>query len=216
MFAFSELQQERFLIHLADCHSWHKHLSLIKGGNFKITYDVNAGQNYPTQHPILPFENDFEGYQKAFGQLIFFWKNFDDINFHSDWQSSDFTEAELKDKYNLAWDAVLFPYLSADFVEAINFYKSDFEDICNGKEHEEKLKLTHIYHLHCEKENYWQTILTDEERELVVLDTKLNLSTNIQSYLDIEIELTILLRELRQKEINKVRDAIIKLRKNSR
>jgi len=199
-------------MHLADCHSWHKHLPLINGGQFIITSDVNAGRNYPTKHPNLPFGINCEGYQEAFGKLMFFWKSFGEPIFQSDGLCNGLSETELNDKYNLTSNIILFPYLSSDFIEAIHYHKTNLEAISNEMEHEEKQKLTYIYNLHCIKENYLQTKLTDEERELVVLDSKLNLSKNMRKYFDVETELLILLEELRQKEIEKIRKAIDKLR----
>jgi hypothetical protein len=212
MTGFKEDQKERFIKHLTNCHSWHKHLSLLNGGQFIILLDERAGINYSSEHPKLPFGNTFEGYQVAFGQLTYFWKNYDEILFRADGESEVYSEAEITLKFKHIYRIQLFPYLSDDFSEVINFHKNDFNKIIRGEDHEESVGLKKIFTLNEKLNEYWQDILTEKERDSIVAE---DFSTeNSKRYNSIENEIYKQLKLLKQKEINKISNAIEKIKED--
>ena len=208
MIGFTEEQKERFIIYLTECHSWHKHLSLLHGGQFLIILDKNTGTNYPEKHPLLPFGNTLNDYQKAFGHLTYFWKDFKDFYFKTDGKSENYTEDDLVKKYQSVSKVQLFPYISNDFSEAINFHNADLDKIFQGQEHEESVILSKILLLYNSMNEYWETILNNEERDLVVSDNIENESTKLSQYKSIENQLVSYLNQLKQKEVTKIRMAI--------
>jgi hypothetical protein len=62
-------QQRRFVEHVSKAHSWYKHIPLLTGGRFVVFLASDAGEDYATQHPALPYGNDTAGYRRAFGHL---------------------------------------------------------------------------------------------------------------------------------------------------
>ncbi len=211
MRGYSKEQKERFVLHLTECHSWHKHLSLILGGKFILALDKKAGLNYPLNHPKLPFENSYKGYQKAFGNLTYFWESNNDNLYFNDYETKSFTEIEIEKKYKLISKVVIFPYISNDFFEAINYHKNDFENIIQNEKHLENKRLKTIYTLSNSLELLWQNVLNNEERNSIISENIKIESTAILKYLSIEKEMFTNLEVLKNKEIEKVKMAIKEL-----
>jgi hypothetical protein len=69
----SRKQHQDFVRHLRDVHSWYKGLPLLTGGKFIVFLAPDAGEDYPSQHPRLPYGNTVEGYRRAFGYLDYMW-----------------------------------------------------------------------------------------------------------------------------------------------
>ncbi|MGV3610623.1 MAG: hypothetical protein ACO1N0_06730 [Fluviicola sp.] len=165
MIPFTPEQKERFIEHLCNCHSWYKHLSLIKGGEFILFLDEEAGLDYPSHHPVLPFGNSQAGYRKAFGFLTYCWKTEEEIYYHRDDGKKIYTQAESTSELNDAVRIQLFPYLSDEFLEAIPFHESDFEQIILEKTHEGYECLSRIFLLKEKQTKYWREVLTEEEQD---------------------------------------------------
>lgn len=113
----TSLQYEQFANHLANAHSWHKHLSLRHGGHFIIFFHPSAGSIYPTQHPSLPFGNHTEGYRKAFGYLSYMYVSNAHRKLHYSRDDEDtFREGEVvvqvSEEALRTSSFVLYPYIS--------------------------------------------------------------------------------------------------------
>lgn len=129
------LQYERFANHIADVHSWYKHLSLRYGGHFIVFFHPSAGQTYPTQHPQLPFGNDTEGYRKAFGHLSYMYVSNARLKRHYSRDDEDtFREGEVK--VEITEDLlqktcfVLYPYINHNGFDSIfNVFHTRQQDI---------------------------------------------------------------------------------------
>jgi len=67
-------QHQAFVNHLCDVHSWYKHLPLLTGGEFVVFLTPDAGLDYPSEHPRLPYGNTPDGYRRAFGYLDYMWR----------------------------------------------------------------------------------------------------------------------------------------------
>lgn len=102
-------QAHRFILHLMEVHSWYK-ARLLGGGDFLLFLAPDAGENYPLEHPSLPFGNHAAGYQRAFGYLDYLW----------DWSGDGFRRdngvvpvlpMELWEHAHF----VFFPYVSSHF-----------------------------------------------------------------------------------------------------
>lgn len=206
MQSFTEEQKSRFADYIADSHSWHKHLSLLNGGQFIITLDENSGSGYPTMHPKLPFGNTMAGYQEAFGKLVFFWKTYDEVYFQTDGPISNLTFEEIRLKYPVFKQLTLFPYISADFCEAINFHRGDFEKLTTTH-HQQKDLLRSVYESQARLDFLWQHVLTENERESIS-DEKAFTSENSETYLTIESKMAEHVQQLRQFELDKIKNTL--------
>ncbi len=209
MIPFTEEQKERFVVHLTTCHSWHKHLPLVNGGQFIFTTDRDSGLGYPTQHPKLPFGNNMSEYQKAFGQLIYYWKTEKEQFFQTDGQLPQITLADIELRYHSFSSVNLFPYLSYDFEESISFHREDINKL-EILGHEQKDILQSIHNKKVELDSIWQDLLTEDERNTI--DNKTNFNTNnINTYISLERKMNEQLKSLREFEINKIRTALNKI-----
>lgn len=204
---FTSEQKERFINHLADCHSWYKHLSLIDGGLFIITVDKDSGENYPSLHPKLPFGNSREAYREAFGNLTYLWKLPDDMYFYSDDRDHNYLQ-EYIESIEMKSTFKLYPYVSVDFIESIDFHEPDFIDIIKNMNHEESEVLGNIFNQYREYNDYWSNILTEEEQELIFSDESVRYNSRIRKYLSMEQRISVLVERLREKEILKISNAI--------
>lgn len=203
-----------FAAHLVQCHSWYKHLSLEDGGHFIIVVDPNAGAHYAAEHPRLPFGNSPDGYKKAFGQLAYFWKNFDEAVYQSDTSSGVYTEEDITGEFLEFIKIRLYPYMSDAFSEAINFNKHDFDRIVQGQPHEAAAELIKLYNLHAEMDSLWQKTLTEEERAWIANERSGKQPTlNMKRYAYCEAEFAQLLMQLHAQEVQKIEKAIITLLK---
>lgn len=212
MIGYTEEQKERFVIHLTECHSWYKHISLIQGGEFVLVLDKKAGLKYPLNHPKLPFGNSIYGYQKAFGHLTYFWKTNGDQLYFNDYETQPYTKIEIEKKYKFLSNVNLFPYISNDFNEAINYLKSDFENIIQNEKHLETKTLKTIYNLSNSLDFLWQNELNNEERDCIISEN-ININNAVVSkYLSMEKEMFTNLEILKNKEIEKLKMAINKIK----
>ena len=200
---FTPEQKERFIEHLSGCHSWHKHLPLLTGGKFILFLDEQAGSDYPSQHPALPFGNSPEDYRKAFGLLTYCWKTEPGIHYHRD----DSGEIDPDNGVQIQ----LFPYLSGYFLEAMQFHQSDLEQIIREKTHEGVERLSRIILLEQKQRKYWNEILTDEERE--GYSKEIVNTIHGKEYEAIELELVHELELIQLQEKEKISNAIDKLGK---
>lgn len=129
------LQYERFADHIADVHSWYKHLSLRFGGHFIVFFHPSAGLTYPTQHPRLPFGNDTEGYRKAFGHLSYMYVSNARLKRHYSRDDEDtFREGEIKveitEELLQQTCFVLYPYINHNGFDSIfNVFHTRQQDI---------------------------------------------------------------------------------------
>lgn len=206
MIPFTPEQKERFIEHLSGCHSWHKHLSLVTGGKFILFLDEQAGLDYPSQHPVLPFGNSPEDYRKAFGLLNYCWKTEGDTCYQRDDLREMYPEATMNSRFGKQVHIQLFPYLSDNFVEAIAFHQAGFEQIIREKTHEAHERLSRVNQLQQAQLKYWNEILTDQERNAYsqeIADT-----LHAKEYQSIELELVHELEGIQMQEKEKISNAI--------
>lgn len=108
-------QHREFVAHLRDVHSWYKHLPMLSGGRFVVFLAADAGQDYPTQHPSLPYGNTVEGYRRAFGYLDYLWC-VDSEPFDRDGGEPVALPPELVAQCSF----ILYPYVSGEFYWSIH------------------------------------------------------------------------------------------------
>lgn len=110
------LEQHRaFVQHVRNAHSWYKHLPLLEGGQFAVFLAPDAGQEYPTRHPLLPLGNTQQGYRDAFGYLSYAW-SVDGGPFYRDGGGRDWRAPAFEDD----WRFVLYPYVSDEFYWSVH------------------------------------------------------------------------------------------------
>ncbi len=213
----TEVQLKLFAQHIANCHSWYKHLPLITGGSFVVFLDINAGINYPNFHPKLPYGNSAEKYKEAFGCLNYCYKT----NSKESWQFDN--NSIVKNPFvadnigfsNYMLDKCsfkLYPFISEEFVETYEYHKNGFEKIRNGEYHPYGKQLLKLEKLHFKKVQLWEN-LTEEEMETIISISdysvyKSSISDKMNDYINAEEEELGLLEQLRFEENKKIKTAL--------
>lgn len=221
---FTPEQAERFIKHVAECHSWYKHLSLLHGGEFIIVAAPEAGRNFPSEHPRLPFGNTKKGYQKAFGLLGYYYSCSPGEPFFCEWGSPSlyevspsYTREEVFQIHPQHRSIRLFPYVSCEFGEAITYdcHKDDIEQILHGYEHEKREILISLYKKVTESNAIWQE---NAARDKSWYDTDWKtrnpdtLTPEQVRFLKLNAEINLLCGELHDAEVKKIREAVNGLR----
>jgi hypothetical protein len=212
---FTDEQGNRFIEHLTECHSWYKHLPLIEGGEFIIFLDNNAGKDYPTQHPSLPFGNTEILYKKAFGKLNYYWKKGDN-NFSADGKNDSKTRAEIEKEIDNFEYIRLYPYISGNFFEAIEYeiHQEDCKKIINGLQHEMSNELISLITTTKKLNDIWKR-MSDDEMDLIIKEENKIRNSNVLEYNEIQIEQIKILTILQQREINKITRAVFNLQRTT-
>lgn len=137
----SQEQHRKFVEHLRDVHSWYKHLPLLTGGKFVVFLAPDAGEDYPSQHPHLPYGNTIEGYRRAFGYLDYMWSA-EDCPFSRDGHCSGIFETQLviiPTELMECCEFVLYPYVSNEFYWSV--HEAAIKSLHAGASHPEKAKI---------------------------------------------------------------------------
>lgn len=215
---FSGEQAERFVEHLTCCHRWYKHIPVLEGSEFIIVIDPDAGINYPTEHPRLPFGNTQEGYQKAFGRLNYFYCFGSDDTYHSDCRySSDlifesFRRHDIVRRFELHQPCRLFPYIAWEFDDVLSVWSEGIDRIIRGFEHERGGELIRLRDAILQRDGFWRNEMSDAEREQFVDEYEQyddeSLTVNIRQYKRLEDAVLEIQQKLRAGELEKMRQAV--------
>lgn len=157
-------QITRFCQHVANAHSWYKHLPLLTGAEFTIFLNPNAGKAYPSMHPKLPFGNHQSGYQQAFGQLDYIWKILTESVIGHDGGNIESIVSLLHDTEKTA-TITLYPYIANEIYWSI--FEKEIEQLKKGFDHPDRQSILDAYHAEEALENFWEE-LNDADREIVV------------------------------------------------
>jgi len=222
------LQYERFAVHIANVHSWYKHLSLRFGGHFIVFIDPTVGNVYPSQHPKLPFGNDTEGYHKAFGYLSYMYVSNARLKRHYSRDDEDtFREGEAKvqmtEELLEQTSFVLYPYINHNGFDSIfNAYIDRQHDIQALQKGEYSLPHQALFLEFMQ--NYEQSEqaygdLSDQETQLLwkpqvnLVEGIMETSMGLQNYEFLEKQTEKVYQQLRQIEYEKIVLALKNLRK---
>ena len=198
----------RFVYFVIDVHSWYKHLPLFTGAPFTFYLEQNLDREYPSVHPKLPYGNNAEAYEKAFGQL-FFKYIIDDTERYLFSSKSYLHDAK---QHSGTVTVVLYPYCHIEFENGFSLMEDDFEKIMRGEPHENSKLLINYFNLLTEKEHSWQK-LNEVERQRVLdfEDSDFDSSTEMKTvlpYFAISNKLESVRKQLQAFEISKIKNAI--------
>ena len=224
---FSQEQAERFVDHLAECHSWYKHIPLLDGSEFIIVVDPDAGRNYSEVHPRLPFGNTKEGYQKAFG-LLNYYSGYDN-EYSSDCNDSMetagdevFSFEEIAGRFPLYQRIRLFPYVGGAFTDVFSCWSDALDKIVQGHEHEKRDNLIRLGYAVLREQYYAQFEMPGQQmvpgfEHLVEKTDRLtpDEKKRYKKYYQLREMIRSINGELRDGEIEKIRQAVKKLQKMS-
>jgi len=114
-------QRHEFVAHVCWAHSWYKHLSLLRGAEFVVFLDAEAGVGFTEENPRHHYSwRTTEEYRRRFGFLNFQWRDAPDAPWDREGSGSP---ARLPDELTRRCSFTLFPYVSTDFnaLEAISY-----------------------------------------------------------------------------------------------
>lgn len=172
----TDAQLQRFIQHLQGAHSWYKHLPLLTGGTFVVFLAPDAGRDYPTEHPSLPFGNTVEGYRRAFGYLDYLWR-IDGEPFSRDSgkrlttfpRALTYAPVELPDDFLQHFSFVLYPYIAHEFYWSV--HQEAVQQLCDGEaEHPQRALILELVALEEAREEAEAKMTEEEEEELFVYD----------------------------------------------
>lgn len=180
----------RFCQHLANAHSWYKHLPLLTGAEFTIFLNPNAGKTYPSMHPKLPYGNHQSGYQQAFGQLDYVWEILTESVIGHDGGNIEDIMPLLHDVEKTA-TITLYPYVANEIYW--NIFEEEITELKAGLDHPDRQAILYAYHSNNALENCWDE-LNDLDRETAVklydISTadipSMNISADLRNYLTLE------------------------------
>lgn len=119
-------QYDNFVEHIANAHSWYKHLPIWQGTPFTLFFDPNAGSGYTEENPRPHYSwKTTEEYRKRFGSLAYRYgmesRTYRDghtdtvmtlNNLHKRFQ---YSPADLEDKIIESCTAKIFPWIHSRF-----------------------------------------------------------------------------------------------------
>lgn len=183
-------QITRFCQHVANAHSWYKHLPLLTGAEFTIFLNPNAGKTYPSMHPKLPFGNHQSGYQQAFGQLDYIWKILTEPVIGHDSGNIEGIVSLLHDTEKTA-TITLYPYVANEIYWSI--FEKEIEQLRKGLDHPDRQAILDAYNINEAFEKCWGE-LNDLDRETAskLYDISpanipsMNISADLRNYLKLE------------------------------
>jgi hypothetical protein len=114
-------QCQEFVAHVCWAHSWYKHLSLLRGAEFVVLLDAEAGAGFTEDKPRYHYSwRTTEEYRRRFGFLNFQWRDSPDASWYREGGGSP---ARLPEELLRRCSFTLFPYVSSDFnaLEAISY-----------------------------------------------------------------------------------------------
>lgn len=193
-------QHQRFVKHLKDVHSWYKHLPLLTGGVFVVFLAPDAGTDYPTEHPRLPFGNSVEGYRQAFGHLDYMWQ-IETESFHRDGAEP----AVLPDEFVQEFSFVLYPYVAGEFYWSI--HEEAVTELHQGKaQHPAKELILELATVDDQLEQAQQKITYEEWKMLVYEDeqTSVELTPEQREFLVLFRKSRKLYKQLQTQEVEKI------------
>jgi hypothetical protein len=220
----TESQSEAFVVHLADAHSWYKHLPLLGGAEFIVFLDPRAGQDNHLAHPWLPQSqptggawkpNTVEVYRQAFGHLNYLWRASPFDPYDTDGRNP-FEDPLPAPEYFLAEIGrfTLYPYVACEFYWCVH-KEALFAMEC-GAYHPRAQLVLEAFAANSEHEKIWRE-LAAEERELArQYDDSLHLNMPIPEvvmrYRSAEHRYYELMAELQASEMNTIRNHVLGLR----
>ena len=160
----TDAQWQTFLVHLAEAHSWYKHLPLFNGGEFVVFLAPDAGESYPMKHPKLPMENTTEGYRRAFGHLDYIWRSRSHESYVRDGDSAPHLDEELLKTGRFQ----LYPYISAEFYWSV--HEADVARIRNGAEHPNAAAILEAYDAEQRMDQSWGELSESERNTILGID----------------------------------------------
>jgi hypothetical protein len=123
----SAAQRREFAAHVCSAHSWYRHLSFARGGQFVVFLAADAGTGYSATAPRMHYSwKTTREYRRRFGHLDYLWRDAADGRFARD--AGD--PPRLPDEVWSCCTFTLYPYASADAnaIEAIG-YRTHEEDL---------------------------------------------------------------------------------------
>jgi hypothetical protein len=214
----TDSQCDAFIAHLADVHSWYKHLPLLGGSEFIVFLDAQAGRGYPLEHPRLPTSrtpegnfkpNTIEAYRSAFGHLNYLWRQSPLDSIDSD--GGYLFETPIVE-YFLAelGRFTLYPYVSGEFYWS--FHKNAVTAIHNGAYHPMAELILRAFTANSQLECIWGE-LSNTQRELTSVSddpslVSIPIPEPVVRYREIKRNYHNLMNELRTPEIEKIHNHV--------
>lgn len=214
-----------FAKHLSGVHSWYKHLPLDAGGHFVVFLAEDAGEDYPLEHPSLPFGNSAGGYRQAFGHLDYAW-SISSTPCHQEWvRDNRRLLPKIPIDLHQSCQFVLYPYVVSN-EELIGFgvHESALNALSAGARHPDRDLILSWRKLHLEMEELWSALSEEDiahywrvQEAAAVRHAASNTecvepaARSGQRYLRLEYDLSCIMATLAKKEAGKIDGALAQL-----
>lgn len=218
-------QYEEFTQHICWAHSWYKHIPLLGGAEFVFFFSEEAGQGFTKEKQRLHYAwKTTQEYRRRFAYLDYMWRFTGSQTFFRDGNADSFQPSE---EILSSCCSILYPYCSDDFNAPGVLEEIIIEEglnellISSGHPHgQEVIQWFEVEQLHTEK---WYE-LSDSERDIAVSwndqqqidkDKLADLPTQVSVYVQLKMKARNLYQALQEREIDKIRLALRRLRQLS-